>query len=250
MAFKDHFSKHSAAYRLFRPIYPPELYVYLAQLAPQRALAWDCATGNGQAAVGLAAHFAAVIATDASAAQLAQRQQHDRVVYACSTAERAALKDHCCDLITVAQSAHWFEHAAFHAQVSRVARRGAAVAIWTYGHCTVDAEVDQAVASFNSKVVGKYWPPERHYVDSGYRTLPFAFARIETPPFALSVEWGCEDLVSYIGTWSAVSRYRDAVGSDPLGSLRERLALSWTDGTTRRVSWPLHLIAGRVANAA
>ncbi|HZF15541.1 MAG TPA: class I SAM-dependent methyltransferase [Steroidobacteraceae bacterium] len=248
MAFKDHFSKQSAAYRQFRPTYPPELYAYLATLVPQRSVAWDCATGNGQAAVGLARHFPLVVATDASAAQLAQRQSHDRIAYACATAERVPLKDRSCDLITVAQSAHWFDHPRFHAEVSRVARPEATLAIWTYGHCTVDAGVDAAVSGFNRDLVGKYWPPERHYVDSGYRTLPFPFPRLEPPPFALSVEWGAEDLVRYIGTWSAVGRYRDAAGSDPLPALRDRLAVSWGDGTTRRVSWPLHLIVGRVAS--
>jgi SAM-dependent methyltransferase len=248
MAFKDHFSRQSAAYRQFRPTYPAGLYSYLATLAPARSLAWDCATGNGQAAIGLAQHFALVVATDASAAQLAQRQVHDRIVYACGTAERAPLKSRCCDLITVAQSAHWFDHAAFYAEVARVGRPGAALAIWTYGHCTVDSAVDAAMTGFNRDLVGKYWPPERHYVDSGYRTLPFAFARLEPPPFALAVEWGAEDLVRYVGTWSAVGRFRDAVGSDPLPALRERLAVSWSDGTTRRVSWPLHLIVGRVAS--
>jgi SAM-dependent methyltransferase len=249
MAFKDHFSGHSAAYRQFRPTYPPELYTYLATLAPRRDVAWDCATGNGQAAAGLAQHFALVFATDASAAQLAERQRHDRIVYACGTAERVPLKSRSCDLITVAQAAHWFDFAAFYAEVARIGRPGAALALWTYGHCTVDPAVDGSVTDFNQQLVGKYWPPERHYVDSGYRTLPFAFPRIATPSFALSVQWEAEDLVRYIGTWSAVSRYRDAVGSDPLPALRERIAVSWGDGTKRRVSWPLHLIAGRVANA-
>lgn len=250
MAFKDHFSGHSAAYRQFRPTYPPELYSYLATLAPRRGLVWDCATGNGQAAVGLAGHFPLVVATDASAAQLAQRQKHEHIVYACGTAERAPLRSHSCDLVTVAQSAHWFEFPAFYSEVARVGRPGAALALWTYGNCTVDPAVDASVTDFNRNLVGKYWPPERQYVDTGYRTLPFALARMETPSFALSVEWGAEDLVRYIGTWSAVSRYQDAVGSDPLPALRERLAVSWGDGTTRRVSWPLHLIVGRIANAA
>jgi hypothetical protein len=128
-------------------------------------------------------------------------------------------------------------------------RSGAALALWTYGHCTVDPAVDAVVGRFNAEIVGKYWPPERHYVDSGYRTLPFSFPRIDTPGFSLAVDWTAEELVSYIGTWSAVGRYRDAVGSDPLGSLRDQLAVSWCDEETRRVSWPLHLMVGSVASS-
>src|SRR2546430_6678173 len=65
MTFKDHFSKQAADYAIFRPGYPQELFVYLGSVAPSRQLAWDCATGNGQAAVGLAAVFDRVMATDA-----------------------------------------------------------------------------------------------------------------------------------------------------------------------------------------
>ena len=68
--FKDHFSGHAVEYAKFRPHYPDELFEYLALISPRHELAWDCATGNGQAAVGLARHFDSVIATDASAQQL------------------------------------------------------------------------------------------------------------------------------------------------------------------------------------
>ena len=50
--FEDHFSKQSQLYAQYRPKYPAEIYSYLASLAPGRSLAWDCGTGNGQAAIG------------------------------------------------------------------------------------------------------------------------------------------------------------------------------------------------------
>ena len=52
--FKDHFSGHAADYAAFRPVYPPEMFDWLATLPPARRLAWDCATGNGQGARELA----------------------------------------------------------------------------------------------------------------------------------------------------------------------------------------------------
>jgi hypothetical protein len=57
ISFEDHFSSHSQQYAQYRPKYPDELYTYLASLAPARSLAWNCGTGNGQAALGLAKHF-------------------------------------------------------------------------------------------------------------------------------------------------------------------------------------------------
>jgi SAM-dependent methyltransferase len=250
VSFRDHFSRAPAAYRQFRPGYPAELYQFLAELAPARHLAWDSATGNGQAAIGLARHFSLVVATDASVAQLAQRQRHERIVYACGTAERAPLCAHCCDLITVAQAAHWFDFEAFYSEIARIARPGAVLALWTYARCHIDPGVDRVLERFNNEVIGSYWPAERRHVDNGYRSLPFPYAECRTPAFDLSVEWSPEELVSYVGTWSAVGRFRDALGRDPLGQLRQQLALSWPDGETRRVSWPLHLRVGRVFQGA
>ena len=74
MAFKDHFSSQSAAYRRYRPEYPAELIRYVASLAPDRRVAIDCATGNGQAAVALAEHFETVLAVDGSRSQLERAQ--------------------------------------------------------------------------------------------------------------------------------------------------------------------------------
>src|SRR5204862_7300956 len=89
LVFRDHFSGVAAAYAAFRPQYPAELFAALAHAAPRRGTAWDCARGNGQAAVGLAPHFESVIATDGSAAQLAAAQPHPRVRYLCALAETA-----------------------------------------------------------------------------------------------------------------------------------------------------------------
>ena len=61
--FKDHFSVQAEDYSVYRPEYPAELYAWLGSLCQDKALAWDCATGNGQAAVALTNHFSYVIGT-------------------------------------------------------------------------------------------------------------------------------------------------------------------------------------------
>src|SRR5208282_5000395 len=81
VSFKDHFSRQAAAYGRHRPRYPLELAAHLAAVAPGHTLALDLATGNGQAAVDLAAHFERVLASDASASQLAHAAPHARVHY-------------------------------------------------------------------------------------------------------------------------------------------------------------------------
>ena len=89
--FEDHFSLQAGDYARFRPTYPPELFAYLASVAPGRRLAWDCGTGNGQAALELVRHFDRVVATDASVEQLARALPHERIEYRVERAEEIVL---------------------------------------------------------------------------------------------------------------------------------------------------------------
>ena len=104
MAFKDHFSTQSAAYRRYRPEYPAELIRYVASLAPDRQVAIDCATGNGQAAVALAEHFETVLAIDGSWSQLERAQAHARVHYTAGLSEQLPLRDSSVSLVAAAQA--------------------------------------------------------------------------------------------------------------------------------------------------
>jgi hypothetical protein len=49
VGFKDHFSARSDDYARYRPTYPDKLFQYLASVVEERSVAWDCATGSGQA---------------------------------------------------------------------------------------------------------------------------------------------------------------------------------------------------------
>src|SRR5438045_6374447 len=91
MPFKDHFSKQAADYAKFRPRYPQELFTYLGSMAPSHQVAWDCGTGNGQAAVALASVFDRVIATDASETQIANAQSHERMAFRVAHADNSRI---------------------------------------------------------------------------------------------------------------------------------------------------------------
>ena len=246
MAFKDHFSHLAADYHQFRPRYPPELGAWLAGAAPGPGVALDLATGNGQAAVALAGHFARVIASDASASQLAHARPHPRVSYLRHPAECLPVRSGSIDVVAVAQAAHWFDLERFYPEARRVLKPSGLVALWTYDTFRIDDPVDRLVDAFYSGVVGRYWPPERRHVEQGYRTLPFPFAELPAPAFVLATEWTLAQLVGYLSTWSAVDRYRAATGADPLPRLTADLASVWPQDAPRRVHWPLHLRIGRV----
>ena len=246
-AFKDHFSAHAADYREFRPAYPPELFEFLASAAPARELAWDCGTGNGQAAVGLAEHFARVFATDASADQVKNAVRHSRVEYAVAPAEKCPLADHAADLVTVAQALHWFDHDHFYAEVRRVARPGGLLAATCYYEPSVVPEVDPVLRRWED-FIRAYWTPERAWVDAGYRTIPFPFAELPTPRFELSLESTLPQFLGYIGTWSATKQYVKKHAADPLAKFARDFATVWGDPeTVRTVRWQFNVRLGRVA---
>ena len=142
MTFKDHFSKQAADYANFRPRYPRELFEYLGSVAPSRALAWDCATGNGQAAVELAEVFDRVIATDASEKQIANAEPQDRVEYRIASAEESGLESDTIDLIMVAQALHWFDLPRFYEEVPRVLKSNGVFAASAYKFFHITPEID------------------------------------------------------------------------------------------------------------
>jgi ubiquinone/menaquinone biosynthesis C-methylase UbiE len=245
--FQDHFSGVAERYADFRPNYPEGLLDYLATIAPSRSLAWDCAAGTGQAAAGLAARFDRVIATDASAEQIASAKQQPNVEYRVAAAESSGLDDGTVDLVTVAQALHWFNVERFYAEAKRVLRPRGVLAVWAYGINSVEgAAANSLVQDFYHNLVGPYWPPERKLVEEGYRTLPFPFAEIAPPAFRMEARWTLEQLLGYLRTWSATNRCIKATGANPLEALRKKLLGVWGDLNSRRlITWPLALRAGR-----
>ncbi|MFI5454124.1 MAG: class I SAM-dependent methyltransferase [Isosphaerales bacterium] len=245
---KDHFSGHADRYEAFRPTYPEALFAYLTSLCPFRDLAWDCATGNGQAAVAVAAYFRAVIATDASQKQIDQAHPRENVRYLVAPADAVSIDDASVDLITVAQALHWLDLPAFYAEVRRVARRACMIAVWCYQLHTIAPKIDAIIHRLYADIVGADWPPERRLVEDGYRTLAFPFEEVDSSPFQMVHSWDLNHLVGYLGSWSSVQRYRTRTGLDPLELIRAELELAWGEpGQSRDVKWPLHVRVGRVS---
>lgn len=248
MSFKDHFSAVAAGYASFRPVYPDALYDFLARQAPGRALAWDCATGSGQAALGLAAYFERVHATDASAEQIANAHRHQRVHYAVEPAEASGLAAGSVDLVTVAQALHWFDLTRFHQEVDRVLRPGGVLAVWTYNLFRTDIPaLDALVDRLYGEVLGTYWPFERRLVENGYRDLAFPLAEEPVPPFEMRSQWDLSHLLGYLRTWSAVKRYREDRGIDPVEHMGGELAAAFGAQAHIDVRWPLAVRMGRKA---
>ena len=247
MTFKDHFSTQACQYTRFRPRYPRELFVFLAGLTPTHYRAWDCGTGNGQAAIALAEFFDQVVATDPSAQQIAHAAPHPKVAYLVSAAEHSPLGDGTVELVCVAQALHWFNLERFYAEVRRVGRAGSVLAAWSYGLATITPEVDAVVAYLYEDVLGRYWPPERKVVEQGYATVAFPFEELAVPKLTMAARWSLADLVGYLGTWSSTQRFIAENGRSPLDDLLGELKSAWgADQQLREVRWPLYARVGRI----
>ena len=215
--FKDHFSHTSLEYSQSRPQYPAMLFEKLASLVKHHELVWDCATGNGQAAVNLAKYFAKVIATDASEQQIHHAKVYKNIEYRIALAENSGLENHSVDLVTVAQALHWFDFEKFYKEVRRVIKPGGVLAAWAYDFLQVDeVQLNQLIQEFYWEIIGSYWPPERKYFNSRYQDIPFPFEEIDMPEIVLHLKWTFERLFQHISTSSAVKYYQQANQENPV----------------------------------
>ena len=244
MTFKDHFSKQAADYATFRPTYPRALFDYLGSIAPSRKLAWDCGTGNGQAAVGLASVFDRVIATDASDKQIANAQPHKSVDYCVAPAENSGIESETIDLIMVAQALHWFDLDRFYTEAQRVLTPNGVLAASAYNLLHIEPAIDEVVNRYYFQIVGPFWPPERKLIEQ-FAHLPFPFHEIDPPTLEMTAQWNREHLIGYLRSWSSTQRFITANKRNPLDQIRKELGAAWGDANQRRcVVWPLTLRVG------
>ena len=245
MAFADHFSGQAELYARARPRYPDELYAFVAAIAPGRGEAWDCASGNGQAAEGLARHFAHVEATDASEEQIRNAAPIERVRFSVQPAEKTDFPARSFDALCVAQALHWFDLDRFYAEAKRVLKPGGVMAVWGYDRMRTS---DRFEARFDEEMLERlkpYWPAQNRLLWSGYEGIPFPFERIAAPAFEIRTEWTFRQLRAYVATWTGTRRCLDALGAGALDGAWSALERDWGDAPVREFVMPMHFLCGR-----
>jgi ubiquinone/menaquinone biosynthesis C-methylase UbiE len=261
---KDLFSAQSKEYASSRPMYPLALFEFIVGLVDEKNLAWDCATGNGQAAIVLADYFNHVVASDISARQLENAQQRSNITYRIFRAEDTPLEDNSVDLITIAQALHWFDFDRFYNESRRVLKKrkvdqvgsgrdagGGIIAAWAYGLHTVSPNIDKVTHHLYEDILGdKYWPAERKYVEDRYETIPFPFEQIPAPNFQIQLSWNLSELVNYFRSWSSTQKYIEKNKYDPVNEIYESLEYAWGGknrvSERRKITWPLYLKVGKI----
>ena len=244
---KDLFSEQSKNYSKFRPHYPKELFEYIISFVDEKEKAWDCATGNGQAATALANYFETVVATDISNQQLEQAIQKYNIIYQKAPAESTPFNENEFDLITIAQAYHWLNWKNFHQEATLVAKPGAVIAAWCYFSLhTEDEKLNDLYNHFYSKIIGDYWDAERKFVDEQYQTVDFDFAPLPEKQFTTEMEWTKEQFIGYLDSWSSVQKYKKINNTSPLFLITNDLNSLWNDEETKKVSFPIALRLGRI----
>jgi SAM-dependent methyltransferase len=243
--FKNYFGPQAQQYLAFRPRYPEELLDYLAAVSGGSALAWDCGTGNGQAAVGLAERFTRVVATDPSADMIAHAIPHARVTYRVARYQ-SGLPAGSADLVTVAQALHWFNLKEFLPEAQRVLVRHGVLAAWCYSLCRIEPALDDVVDGYYAGTLGSFWPPERRHTDDGYRSFTLPLDELTPPRFELSAMWTMPEFTRYVRTWSGTNRCIAASGEAPVLDFEDALRQRWGDpAEPRQIRWPIHFRIGR-----
>ena len=248
MSFQDYFSKHSGLYALARPRYPDELFQYLSSITKSHNTVWDCGTGNGQAALSLAAHFKKVIGTDASEAQIKNSFKHPGIEYRVATAEDSGLENQSVDLVTAATAAHWFDLKKFYPEARRVLKPGGIIAVWTYTETRSEKNLDEIFHRLGREILDDYWPKGRENVWNKYADLFFPFEEIKAPTFQCRATWNLAELINYLNSWSASQHYASTHGFSPVDLVLSELQKAWADPLNKReIRWELGLRVGKTA---
>jgi len=243
----DNFSSRSKEYSFSRPTYPTALFQFLSRLVLKRDLAWDCATGNGQAAIELCKYFNKVIASDASENQIRNRFERENIDYRIFPAEKTPLEHDSVDLVTVAQAVHWFDFDRFYSEVRRVGKKGGIIAVWSYAMHEIHPEIDRISHRLNvgGDILGAFWPAETRFVKERYETIPFPFKEVARPEFTMEKSWNFYQLLNYMDTWSAVKKFQLEKRSNPLSQIRSELEQAWGDVRKEKgIVWKLNARIG------
>lgn len=246
---RNTFSEASETYARARPLYPDALFRWLIAQCRRTAVAWDCATGNGQAAVAMAAYFEHVIATDVSAPQIQQAAPHAKIEYRVAGAEASGLPSHQTDLIVVAQALHWFATDAFWREARRVAAPDAFFCAFGYAWPEVPPSLDRALVAPFRALIEPYWAENNRLLWDGYQPTAVGcpFPRVASPAFAIETQWSTPQLIAYLTTWSAFKRSReDAAVAAEVDALLARSTSSIDASESFAVRMPLAVLAGRI----
>ncbi len=170
---------------------------------------------------------------------------HPRIEYRVAPAEDSGLPDESVDLLTVGQALHWFDLERFAEEAGRViAPRGLLVAV-SYAVCAIAPEIDAVIERLYTGLLDEFWPPERALVENRYEGIRLPGEALDFGEHSMAANWCVDDMLGYLGTWSASRRFERAHGRDPVDEIEAELRKAW-GAQQQHVAWPLTIRASRL----
>ncbi|KAM7380796.1 hypothetical protein PAMP_004069 [Pampus punctatissimus] len=187
-------------------------------------LAADVGCGSGQGTVLLAKHFASVVGTDVSPAQLEVALQHAKepnITYQQCVAEELPFADSSVDLMTAMSAFHWFDRPRFLKEAHRVLKPRGCLALLNY---TIDMELSYSncCSQTLNQVCKEFYAALQSYRSPhlGSSTIELYREAYESIPYS-DKEWQeCVwvrrpmPLSSYMGLVESFSSYQALLRSD------------------------------------
>jgi len=155
---------HAQLYNKYRPTYPRELYDIILTYYKKRSDSYetlvDLGCGSGQNTISFAPYFNRVIGLDTSKNQVKLARQNKEsaaetltnVEYYTGFAEDLSrFAKASVDMITCAQSFHWFDVEKFYPEAKHVLKNGGVLAVFGYGNVKVESPEPNKVIQDVSK---------------------------------------------------------------------------------------------------
>jgi SAM-dependent methyltransferase len=173
------------------------------QLGISRArLAVDVGCGTGLSARAVLELAERVIAIDASAAMLRAAQPQPRARYLVAAAEQIPVRDAAADLATVGAAFHWFDQPRAFAELARVLRPGAGLAVYSDFFLGQLTGQPAFTAWLEDAYLPRYPPPSRHAHFDPVAALHAGFRDVSSAEDSIRIPLGHSELADYLLTQS------------------------------------------------
>ena len=181
-------------------------------------VAIDVACGTGlstQALLDLADH---VIAIDASAAMLRAARRQPRARYLVAAAERIPLGDAAADLATIGAAFHWFYQPLAFAELARVLRSGAGLAVYSDFFSGQVSGQPAMTGWLKDRYLPRYPTPRRHAYFDPAAALPAGFGDVNYAEDEIHIPLTGDQLADYLLSQSnaAAAIEAGAIGAEAL----------------------------------
>lgn len=244
MAVVDYFDLCAEQYQRLRPVYPQELFQWLAHVVNARGRVLDCGAGNGQASFELAKYFDQVVAIDVGQNQLEQAKRLPNIQYHQMSAEKINFPDNHFDLIVAASAVHWFNLGKFYQEARRLLKSDGYLVVWTYTWPqTKHVAVNQVLDAIKNKL-NPYWSEGSKLHLNEYKSLAFPFKEIDVPSFKFKVAWSLDELIGFFLTWACIRQHVELAAPGFIEECRIELSKVWRDVSKVEFIFPIYIKAG------